>query len=133
MKAICPFEIDSFDATEPEDSQSASVFNRAVVKKTFSGDLEGHGRVEMMAHSEDDGRGYVALEIIEGKLHGKEGSFCFLHAGTQGAEGQWARWRVVPGSGQGELAGITGEGEIEFDKEGAHTLVLDYELGQGAD
>jgi hypothetical protein len=40
----------------------------------------------------------------------------------------WARWPVVPGSGTGELAGISGEGRIEIGPDGAHTFTLDYEL-----
>jgi hypothetical protein len=42
---------------------------------------------------------------------------------------QLARWPVVPGSGTGDLRTIRGEGRIDIDAEGRHTLTLDYELG----
>jgi hypothetical protein len=40
----------------------------------------------------------------------------------------WARWPISPGSGTGELAGISGEARIEIAPDGAHTLFLEYEL-----
>jgi hypothetical protein len=36
---------------------------------------------------------------------------------------------VVPGSGTGELTGLTGRLEITVDGSGAHALLLDYEFG----
>lgn len=35
---------------------------------------------------------------------------------------------VVPGSGTGELAGLTGEIEISVAEDGTHTLTLDYDF-----
>ena len=35
---------------------------------------------------------------------------------------------IVPGTGTGELEGITGEGTMLADDEGNHTLTLTYEL-----
>ncbi|WP_430672956.1 DUF3224 domain-containing protein [Kitasatospora aureofaciens] len=37
--------------------------------------------------------------------------------------------RVVPGTGAGGLAGITGEFRLAVDESGTHTYVLEYELG----
>ena len=58
---------------------------------------------------------------------GREASPCCTSAPWPG-EIQWARWPVVPGSGTGDLARISGEGRIEISTEGAHELHLDYEL-----
>ena len=35
---------------------------------------------------------------------------------------------VVPGSGTGELAGLSGTMEIHVDADGKHTLALDYQI-----
>ncbi|MDH3456793.1 MAG: DUF3224 domain-containing protein [Gemmatimonadota bacterium] len=35
---------------------------------------------------------------------------------------------VVPGSGTRELAGLSGQVQIAVDADGAHTLMLDYEI-----
>jgi hypothetical protein len=54
--------------------------------------------------------------------------FSLLHIGTMAGEEHWARWPVVPGSGTGDLRTIRGEGRIDIDAEGHHSLTLDYEL-----
>lgn len=35
---------------------------------------------------------------------------------------------IVPGSGTGELAGITGTGGIEIDADGTHRVWFEYEV-----
>ncbi|WP_324615422.1 DUF3224 domain-containing protein [Streptomyces sp. NRRL S-920] len=37
---------------------------------------------------------------------------------------------IVPGSGTGELAGITGTGGIAIDPDGTHRIWFDYDLDQ---
>ena len=39
---------------------------------------------------------------------------------------------VVPGSGTGELASLSGTMEIHVDADGKHTLALDYQVDQAA-
>ena len=53
---------------------------------------------------------------------------CFS-TGVSGAGGpQRTGGHVVPGSGTGDLRGLSGSIEISVDSDGAHTLTLDYEL-----
>jgi len=40
----------------------------------------------------------------------------------------WGLWIISPGSGTGEMAGITGTGRIDIAEDGAHSLQLDHEL-----
>jgi hypothetical protein len=37
---------------------------------------------------------------------------------------------IVPGSGTGELAGITGDGSINVDEDGTHRVELNYSFGE---
>ena len=46
-----------------------------------------------------------------------------------GPEGVTNTGAIVPGTGTGELAGITGEGTMLADEDGNHSLTLEYELG----
>jgi hypothetical protein len=46
-----------------------------------------------------------------------------------GPEGVTNTGTIVPGTGSGELDGISGEGTMLADEEGNHTLTLEYELG----
>jgi hypothetical protein len=128
-QAVSPFQLDSFEEQPPYVQDEGVIYTRVQISKTFSGDLEGHSTQEMLSvRAEPGGAGYVAVERIAGRLHGKSGSFALLHLGTMQGNAPSARWPIVPGSGGGELAGISGEARIEIDSEGAHTLYLDYEL-----
>ena len=128
MRAVASFELDKFDAETPYREGHGVRHNRARIEKTFRGDIEGHGSVEMLAAQADGGAGYVALEHIDGAVNGRSGSFALLHIGTMAGTEQWARWPVVPGSGTGDLRTIRGEGRIDIDAEGHHTFTLDYEI-----
>ncbi|MGA7173031.1 MAG: DUF3224 domain-containing protein [Candidatus Dormiibacterota bacterium] len=128
-QAISPFQLDKFEPEPPYAENGGVSYGRVLISKTFSGDLVAHSQVEMLAvRADPTGAGYVALERIEGSLHGKNGSFALLHIGTMVGDQPWGRWPVSPGSGTGELTGISGEARIEIDEAGAHTLFLDYQL-----
>ena len=64
---------------------------------------------------------YVAIERFECTLHGRTGSFLLLHRAMQPGE---SAWTIAEGTGQGELAGIQGSGEITP----GHEFFLDYEI-----
>lgn len=71
---------------------------------------------------------YVAMESFQGPLGGREGSLNFAHsATTSGADRTAEFFIIVPSSGKGELAGITGAGELAVD--GTHCMWSDNELG----
>jgi uncharacterized protein DUF3224 len=128
MRAVASFDLDSFDEDPPHFQEGTERHSRARIKKTFRGDLDGHGSVEMLAAQSEGGAGYVALERISGTLNGRVGSFSLLHMGTMVDGEMSAKWPVVPGSGAGELRAIRGEGRIDIDAEGRHTFTLDYDL-----
>jgi len=73
--------------------------------------------------------GYVASEEVSGTLAGRAGTFVLQHWGVagRGAPPRTAG-HVVPGSGTGELSGLSGTMEIHVDAGGAHTLALDFEI-----
>lgn len=85
----------------------------------------------MMATS--DGRspsgGYVALERFTGKLDGKAGGFVMQHSGIMSPGSTELRIVISPGSGTGELAGITGKLEIRIEGK-QHFYTLEYQLPQ---
>lgn len=127
--AVSSFVLDSFDEEPPFVEDPGVQYARIRIAKTFRGDIEAQSTVEMLSvRAENGGAGYVAVERIAGSVHGRSGSFAVLHVGTMAGESQWARWPVVPGSGTGDLARISGEGRIEIAHDGAHQLHLDYEF-----
>jgi hypothetical protein len=71
--------------------------------------------------------GYVAIEVVIGTLNGKLGSFALQQFGTMDASGPKMQVIVVPGSGTGELKGISGTFTIRIEN-GQHFYGLDYTL-----
>ncbi|MFZ2501353.1 MAG: DUF3224 domain-containing protein, partial [Nocardioides sp.] len=98
--------------------------------KVWHGDLVAEGTGVMLSAGDPaTGRaGYVALESVEGTLHGRAGGFCFVQLGLMAGEEPTLTYAVVPGSGHGDLAGITGELRLDVDESGAHRYSLSYDL-----
>ena len=134
--AISSFDVTSWDETAYHETETGPKLTRAVVGKTFSGDLEGASTAELLmcranAAAAIKGAGYVAIEIIDGQLDGRKGTFVLQHGGVMvGAVPQNTFAYILPGSGTENLEGITGEAEIAVDKEGNHSLALSYEIAE---
>ncbi len=104
----------------------------ATMEKHFEGDIAGRSAtVFTAAFDQATGVGtYVAMESFEGTVGGRPGAFNFVHsASTTGADRTAGYFAIVPSSGTGELAGISGTGDLSVDADGTHRIWLDYELG----
>ncbi|MFT4048411.1 MAG: DUF3224 domain-containing protein [Solirubrobacterales bacterium] len=71
--------------------------------------------------------GYVAIEVFTGSVDGAEGAFVFQQFGLVKGGEQELRYEIVPGSGSGALAGITGTLDLNRE-DGQHLVALTYEL-----
>lgn len=103
--------------------------------KAFAGDLEGRSTTQFSyAFDAASGIGtYVAMEAFEGTLAGRSGALAFAHSATtdgQSPERLNELLVIAPGSGSGELVGITGTGHLVIDEDGTHHVELDYDLPQ---
>jgi hypothetical protein len=116
----------------PYDSREGVTLGRTAFDKVFSGDLVATSRVEMIGVRTPvaTSAGYVAVERVTGALHGRSGSFVLLQRGTMHDGAMDLSVIVSPGSGTGQLAGISGRLSIEI-VEGQHHYSFDYELPQG--
>ena len=103
---------------------------RMSIDKQFHGDLEATSKGEMLSvMSEVKGSaGYVALERVTGNLHGRSGSFVLQHNATMDRGTPYLNIIVVPDSGTGELAGLTGKMIINIDATGKHSYEFDHTL-----
>ena len=75
--------------------------------------------------------GYVAIERVSGTLGGKRGSFVLQHSGTMNRGAQELTISVVPDSGSGELAGLSGTMKIIIGPGGKHEYEFEYALPAG--
>lgn len=117
--------------TPVKDDETSAVdgIGRLVLNKTWTGDLVGTSKGQMLGSSDaaQTTGGYVAMEVFTGTLNGKKGSFALQHHGTMGGGKYDINVEVVPGSGTGELKGISGKLQIII-ADGKHSYELQYSL-----
>ncbi len=102
-------------ANEGNDDKS---IGRLLMTKLFIGDLEGTSQGQMLGTQStalEGSGGYVAMERFSGVLGGRKGSFILQHIGTMQGGKFDLNVAVVPDSGSGELAGISGKLKIIID------------------
>ena len=115
---------------KPDDVTSADSLGRYSLEKRYHGPLEASAKGQMLTvGTKVEGSAvYVAIEVVEGTLDGRQGSFALHHTGTMTRGAPALSIAVVPDSGTGELAGISGTMTIRIEKGGAHFYDLDYVL-----
>lgn len=109
-----------------EDNKTA----RMSFRKAYQGRLEAVGIGEMLSIlcSTEGYAGYVAIEQIKGTLDGKQGSFTVQHSGVKTPDQSDLHIDILPGSGTGELSGISGS--LTIKQQGRqHSYELTYRLG----
>ena len=111
------------------DAASDPGLGRMSIDKQFHGDLEASSKGQMlMVQAEVKGSaGYVAIERVNGKLKGRDGTFVLQHSGTMTRGLPELTVTVVPDSGTGELKGLTGKMTIDI-RDGQHFYSFDYTL-----
>jgi hypothetical protein len=125
-----PFDVKITPQKPDNPASEAANFARMTIDKQFHGDLEGASKGEMLATSPDaKGSGvYVALERVTGSLKGRTGSFVLHHTGIMTRGIPQLTVDVVPDSGTGQLAGLTGKMTINIAKDGKHWYDFEYML-----
>ena len=129
--ATAEFEVESWDENPALDGNGGSKVTRASVTMAFEGDLEGEGEVEwLMSYDDGTTARFVGLERVVGKIGDRSGSFVLQHTGTFDGKIAKADLSVVPGSGTGDLAGMTGRGSFEagMGADGKRSIKLDYDI-----
>jgi len=128
-RASARFAIKSWEEKPYSEEPGQPKLTRASVTKALTGDIEGVGHVEyLMMYRSDGTASFVGLELVTGKVGGRSGSFVLQRTGA--FEGGLAKesYSVVPGSGTGELLGLTGSGFTSVGHGMEHPFELSYEL-----
>jgi len=103
---------------------------RLAIEKTFTGGLVGSSKGQMLgsqSETEPGKGGYVAMERFVGTLDGMKGAFMLQHNGTMDTSGYVMDISVVPGTGEGQLKGITGKFVIIIEGK-KHSYRFEYSL-----
>lgn len=130
MRAAGPFSV-KLNPQSSETEADATVLGRLTIDKQFEGDLDASSKGQMLAAGTQTkgSAGYVAIEKVTGKLNGREGTFHLQHSGTMNRGTPSLSITVVPDSGTGELARLSGTMQIEI-AEGKHSYVFDYQIAK---
>ncbi|MGA3189664.1 MAG: DUF3224 domain-containing protein [Bryobacteraceae bacterium] len=128
MHATGTFEVKMKPQTD--ENVGDPTVGRMSIDKQFHGDLEATSKGQMLAVGNPNGSaGYVAMERVTGTLAGRKGSFALQHTGTMTRGVPELSVTVVPDSGTGELAGLSGKMKIIVDG-GKHSYEFEYMLAQ---
>src|SRR5690349_14965494 len=132
MRATGTFEVANFTpAPVPTgDVKTAVPVGVATMTKTFAGEISGRSSTLFTAaFDQATGVGtYVAMESFEGSIAGLAGTVNFAHSATTLGDSREAEFFViVPGSGTGDLVGLSGTGGLAVDPDGTHKIWFDYE------
>ena len=134
-QAAVTFAIKSWDESAIEDFEKGEeveqgpTIRRAVVTKTYRGDLEGEGKVVYQMLGRADGSAvFLGFEVVTGSLNGKSGSFVFEHRGTFEDGAVKSVWRVVSGAATGKLSGLRGEVAFAAGHQDEYSITFDYDF-----
>ena len=118
-----------FEVKLVPQSAADALIGRMSIDKQFHGDLVGVSKGQMLVAGTEikTSAGYVAIERISGTLHERSGSFVLQHSGIMTATSQQQNIAVVPDSGAGQLAGLTGKMTITIAA-GKHSYDFEYML-----
>lgn len=130
--AAGPFEV-KLTPQPPDEHPAGAAVGRMVIDKQFHGDLEGtsHGQMLAATTGVKASAGYVAMERVTGTLQGKSGTFVLQHSGTMNRGVPSLSITVVPDSGTGDLAGLTGQMAIVIEG-GKHSYEFEYTITTGS-
>ncbi|HEX3122403.1 MAG TPA: DUF3224 domain-containing protein [Rhodanobacteraceae bacterium] len=128
MHASGTFEV-KLNPLPTYNTSADAKLGRMSIDKQFHGGLEGTSQGEMLSAMTDvrGSAGYVAIERVDGTLDGRRGSFALQHNATMSRGEPFLNIIVVPDSGSGELAGLSGSMKIII-ADGRHSYAFDYTL-----
>ena len=109
------FTVTAWDESTYEELDGREKLTKASMTFAYAGDLEATGKSEtVMFYREDGTAAYTGLERMVGRIGDRSGT----------------TWRVVDGSGSGDLRGLRGTGSaVAASGQPGGTFTLDYDLG----
>jgi hypothetical protein len=125
------FKVASWEEDTYQDLAGQEKLTKARMGFRLTGDLAGDLVSDSFMYYREDGTAeYTGLQRFTGQIAGRSGTCVMITDG--GYDGGEARssWRVIPGSGTEDLAGLAGSGvSVAAAGQPGGTYSLDYELG----
>lgn len=128
-RANARFAIKNWDEKPYSEGPDQPKLTRASVTKTLTGDIAGESQIEYLMMYRSDGTAtFVGLERVTGSIGHRTGSFVLQRTGVFEDGQAKETYSVIPGSGTGELRGLSGDGKTSVGHGMEHPFTLDYEL-----
>jgi hypothetical protein len=110
-------------------AEGGTTLGRFSLEKTYHGALTATAKGEMISAvtSVKGSAAYSAIERVDGTLDGRRGTFVLQHTGVMDRGAPSLVITVVPDSGTGELAGLSGTMNIVIEA-GKHSYEFEYRL-----
>ena len=124
--AIGTFQMKQWGEKPVGNESALPKMTRTSATAQFSGGIEGIAESEYsMMYRQDNSAVFAGLMRITGRVEEREGSFALQCAGIFDPASHTAtcEWSVIPGSGTGDLRGLTGKGGFT-----APGIQAEYEL-----
>src|ERR1700760_3003595 len=96
----------SWDENAYDDADGVPKLSKASIKYTYEGDINGESAAELLMVYVGEEAEYVGLERVTGTIAGRTGTFVTSGVGAFKGGVAASTWKIVEGSGTGELAGI---------------------------
>jgi len=102
---------------------------KATVTYRLSGGIEGEATwAALMFYRAGGTAEYTGLQHVSGQIAGRSGTCVMIADGSYADGTASGTWRVIPGSGTGGLAGLSGSGTSVATSTPPGTYTVDYEL-----
>jgi len=125
------FEVTDWDEKPYAKLGESGKLTKASVKGSLTGDIVGEAVTEwLMCYASEKEATFFGFQKIDGTVAGKKGSFVIEMSGTFDGKVAESTWSVVPGTGSGDLEGLTGEGTFHSPHGTKADYSLDYEIAK---
>lgn len=119
------FIIESWNEKTYIELDKQAKYSRAIIKKKYSGELQGQGRLDyLMAYNESGQAHFTGMEYFEGSLDGLSGRFSMLHEGVFKDGLVESTFQIIKGSANMDLLGLSGSGSFKA----GHSMSVDFEF-----
>lgn len=123
------FSVSSWAETPYRELDGTAKLVSAEVAQTYTGSLTGQSEIRyLMMYPVSGVTTFTGIEHFIGLLDGRDGSLGIRWNGHDDGTAARGTGVVIPGSGTGELAGISGEASYEATRSGDVAMSLIYEL-----
>jgi hypothetical protein len=127
-KAQAVATVASWEENAYDEIEGSPKTSKASIKYTYDGDVSGESAAELLMVYVGEEAEYVGLERVMATIDGRKGTFVTSAVGGFKGGVASSTWNIVPGSGTGDLAGLSGTGTFEAPSGNKATVTLEYEL-----